>query len=65
MDIQGYIESGYVYLPAEAVWVSNFLTEMEGITAAFNTHDDQLDPMMDAIADMKGGNLDIWEQLGK
>lgn len=65
MDVQGYIESGYVYLPAEAVWVSDFLTEMEGITAAFNTHDDQLDPMMDAIADMKGGNLDIWEQLGK
>jgi predicted phage terminase large subunit-like protein len=49
MDTQGWIESGYIRLPASAPWVSDFLQEMEGINAAFNTHDDQLDPMMDAI----------------
>lgn len=49
MDSQGWIESGYIRLPASAPWVSDFLQEMEGINAAFNTHDDQLDPMMDAI----------------
>ncbi|MTC35797.1 phage terminase large subunit [Providencia alcalifaciens] len=65
MDVQGYIESGYIYLPEEAEWVNDFLTEMESITPSFNTHDDQLDPMMDAISDMKAGDLNIWEILGK
>ncbi|MGJ0625724.1 phage terminase large subunit [Xenorhabdus bovienii] len=65
MDVQGYIESGYVYLPAEAEWINDFLTEMEAITPDFNTHDDQLDPMMDAISDMKAGDLGIWSSLGK
>lgn len=49
MDTQGYIESGYIMLPESSPWVSDFLQEMEGINPAFNTHDDQLDPMMDAI----------------
>ncbi|MCP9270493.1 phage terminase large subunit [Xenorhabdus sp. XENO-1] len=65
MDVQGYIESGYVYLPAEAEWINDFLTEMEAITPEFNTHDDQLDPMMDAISDMKSGDLGTWSALGK
>ncbi|MCH0685584.1 phage terminase large subunit [Escherichia coli] len=52
-DVQGYIESGYVYLPASAEWVNDFLAEMESITSDFKTHDDQLDPMMDAIEEMK------------
>ncbi|WP_155806724.1 phage terminase large subunit, partial [Photorhabdus temperata] len=65
MDVQGYIESGYIYLPAEAEWINDFLTEMESITPDFNTHDDQLDPMMDAISDMKFGDLGIWETLGR
>lgn len=53
IDVQGYIESGYVKLPGNASFVNDFLVEMEGITADFNTHDDQLDPMMDAISEMK------------
>ncbi|MBK5145855.1 phage terminase large subunit [Budviciaceae bacterium BWR-B9] len=65
LDVQGYIESGYVFLPAESDWVNDFLVEMEGITAEFNTHDDQLDPMMDAIADMKSGELNIWAAIGR
>lgn len=65
LDVQGYIESGYVYLPEEAEFVNDFLTEMESITPEFNTHDDQLDPMMDAISDMKGGELNVWGMLGK
>lgn len=54
MDVQGYIESEYIKLPREAVWLNDFLTECEGITAKFNTHDDQIDPMMDAIENMIG-----------
>lgn len=52
MDIQGYIESGYVNIPEEAPWLSDFLMECEEVTADFNTHDDQIDPMMDAINDI-------------
>lgn len=53
MDTQGYIESGYVMLPASGSWVTDFLMEMESINANFNTHDDQLDCLMDAITAMK------------
>jgi predicted phage terminase large subunit-like protein len=52
MDVQGYIESGYVLIPESADWVNDFLTEAEGITADFKTHDDQIDPLMDAIKTM-------------
>ncbi|HDR2785676.1 TPA: phage terminase large subunit [Enterobacter sichuanensis] len=54
MDTQGYIESGYIKLPANADFINDFLVEMEAINPDFNTHDDQLDPMMDAITEMKG-----------
>ncbi|MCK5126813.1 MAG: phage terminase large subunit [candidate division Zixibacteria bacterium] len=63
MDVQGYIESGYVRLPADAPWLNDFLTECEGITVEFKTHDDQIDPMMDAIdqmLDRKKPNLADW-----
>lgn len=53
MDTQGFIESGYIKLPADKPFVSDFLVEMESINPDFNTHDDQLDPMMDAITEMK------------
>lgn len=52
MDVQGHIESGYVHIPEEAPWLSDFLMECEEVTAEFNTHDDQIDPMMDAINDI-------------
>lgn len=54
MDVQGFIESGYVVLPSEAPWLNDFLTECEGVTSDFKTHDDQIDPMIDAIDQMLG-----------
>ena len=53
MDSQGFIESGYIKLPSDKPFVNDFLVEMEAINPEFNTHDDQLDPMMDAISEMK------------
>ncbi|AER33609.1 phage terminase large subunit [Pantoea ananatis] len=53
MDTQGYIESGYIKLPSDKPFINDFLVEMEAINPEFNTHDDQLDPMMDAITEMK------------
>lgn len=53
MDTQGFIESGYIKLPSDKPFINDFLVEMEAINPEFNTHDDQLDPMMDAITEMK------------
>lgn len=53
LDGVGYIEAGYVVLPSDAPWVSDFVEECEAFTAD-DSHmfDDQIDPMMDAIKDM-------------
>lgn len=53
MDTAGYMESGYVKIPESALWVSDFLVEMDSITADFVTHDDQLDVLMSALEEMK------------
>ena len=47
-DAAPFIESGNVLLPEDAPWLSDFLAE----SAAFpgGAHDDQMDPMFDAIA---------------
>lgn len=47
-DAAPFIESGNVLLPMDAPWLSDFLAE----AAAFpgGAHDDQMDPMFDAIA---------------
>jgi predicted phage terminase large subunit-like protein len=52
MDVQGFIESGYLKIPTDAPWLNDFLTECEGVTSDFKTHDDQIDPMIDAIDQM-------------
>jgi len=50
-DAAPFIESGNVLLPIDAPWLSDFLAE----TSAFpgGAHDDQLDPMFDAIANVQ------------
>jgi predicted phage terminase large subunit-like protein len=50
LDIQGQIESGYVFLPEGAPFVSDFLEECEAFSADdSHAFDDQVDVMMDAI----------------
>ena len=50
LDVLGYIESGHVVLPESAPWVSEFIGECEAFTADdAHDHDDQIDPMIDAI----------------
>lgn len=67
MDVQSYIEAGLVCIPAEAPWVSDFVTECEAFTADdTHAHDDQVDPMVDAINDMlatAGSNLGRFQAL--
>ena len=62
-DIVGYIESGYVRIPEDAAWVSDFTTECERFTGLGDTHDDQVDPMIDAIKDMLAGGKSIYDYL--
>ena len=51
MDVQSYIEAGYVYLPTDAPFVSDFIAECEAFTANdSHPHDDQIDCMCDAIS---------------
>ncbi len=47
-DAAPFVESGNVWLPEYADWLSGFLAEVEAFPSG--AHDDQLDPMFDAIA---------------
>ena len=50
MDVQGYIESGYVSVPADAEFTSDFVAECESFAADdSHAYDDQLDTLIDAI----------------
>jgi predicted phage terminase large subunit-like protein len=46
-DAAPFIESGNVLLPHDAPWLSDFLAEVAAFPSG--AHDDQLDPMFDAI----------------
>ena len=57
LDVLGYIEAGHVCIPRAASFTSDFLAECESFTADdSHAHDDQVDPMVDAIGDMLGSN---------
>jgi predicted phage terminase large subunit-like protein len=67
MDVIPQIDAGNVGVPLEAPFVSGFLAECESFTADdTHMHDDQIDPMVDAINDMLGiaKDLSVWERLG-
>jgi predicted phage terminase large subunit-like protein len=49
-DILHHIEAGHVAIPESAPWVADFVAECESFTADNgHEHDDQIDPMVDAI----------------
>ena len=47
-DAAPFIESGNVLLPIDAQWLSDFLAEASSFPGG--AHDDQMDPMFDAVA---------------
>ncbi len=64
MDAVPYIESGLVCIPENAEWVNDFISECEAFTAnGSHKHDDQIDPMMDAITDMLAKPLSLFDLL--
>lgn len=62
MDAAPWISTGTVWLPANAPWIGTLVSEVQLFDGLGTGHDDQVDPMMDAIADMLSGvtslNLD-------
>jgi predicted phage terminase large subunit-like protein len=66
MDVLPFLEMGLVCIPLETPWISDYIQECEAFTADnSHAHDDQIDPMCDAIKDMlaNNSNLSIWEAL--
>ena len=64
MDVVSYIESGLVFIPEAAPWVSDFVAECEAFTADdTHAHDDMVDPMVDAINDMLVRRKSIYDAL--
>lgn len=68
MDATPYMEQKCAVIPENAPWVSDFITECEAFTADdSHAHDDQIDPMLDAIADLlsSANEQKVWGILGK
>lgn len=64
MDVVSYIESGLVFIPEDAPWVNDFIAECEAFTPDdTHEHDDQIDPMVDAINDMLAKKRSIYDNL--
>lgn len=64
MDVVSYIESGLVCIPEAEPWVNDFINECEAFTADdTHAHDDQIDPMVDAINDMLAKKRSIYDNL--
>lgn len=52
-DVMTYMEAGYLHVPTNAVWVNDYLAEMEEFSSDNgHRHDDQIDPTVDAINTM-------------
>ncbi|WP_333848357.1 phage terminase large subunit, partial [Phaeobacter italicus] len=54
LDAAPMVETGNVFLPIDAPWLSDFLGEASAFPNG--KHDDQLDPMFDAVTDVKAGS---------
>ena len=65
-DVLGYIEAGWVSIPDRAPFISDFIQECEEFTSDdSHSHDDQIDPMCDAITDFVSSKnvISIWQRL--
>jgi len=56
LDAAPWVSSGMVWLPKNAPWINHLRSELATFDGLGSGHDDQVDPMMDAINDMLSGN---------
>lgn len=61
LDAAPTISAGMVWLPREAPWLSDLLEEARSFPNG--AHDDQLDPLMDAIEELNPANLDASDRF--
>lgn len=60
----GLFESGFVHLPASALWLADYVNELT--TFPGSKYDDQVDSTTQALAYMReSNNLEIWRKLGE
>lgn len=64
MDAAPWVASGMVHLPADVPWLPSLRSELQIFDGLGTGHDDQVDPLMDAVADMLGGFGDYDDSLG-
>lgn len=67
-DALPYIESRQVCIPEDAPFTNDFVLECEAFTSDdSHAHDDQIDPMADAIEDLlsNANKLKAWENAGR
>lgn len=68
MDGLPYMESHMVAIPEDAPFTNDFIAECESFSMDMShDHDDQIDPLLDAIEDMLSSlnKLKVWEALAK
>lgn len=63
LDAAPWIATGMVHLPASAPWTPALRVELQMFDGLGTGHDDQVDPLMDAIADMLGGKRSAFDAL--
>lgn len=61
LDAAPWITSGMVHLPANAEWTPALRYELQTFDGLGTGFDDQVDPLMDAIAEMLGSDFFSWE----
>lgn len=54
LDAAPWVSTGMVHLPADAEWSPSLRAELQMFDGLGTGHDDQVDPLMDAIAEMLG-----------
>ncbi len=57
LDTAPWISNGMVWLPEEAKFKTELLYEMQTFDGLGTGHDDQVDPLMDAVAEFYGGSV--------
>lgn len=64
LDVAPLIASGFVFLPVEAPWLQSFKDEVATFDGLGKAHDDQVDPMIDAVSEILGsGSVNIEDVL--
>lgn len=59
LDAAPWIASGHVYLPANAPFIYTLCAELQTFDGLGTGHDDQVDPLMDAVSEMLSGSHQI------